>query len=274
MKKRFCITMGVLLATVNMAQAEDSKLHGWIGMEIGSEYIWRGFDVYDDHAAIHPSVNLDLFQTGFGMNVTGHRAMTNGFESSERWDYNVYYQHMFFGDKKYAIANRIGWVYYNYPEIKSDWADLQEIHAIFSFPKILPVEGLVPTYVLVKLWPSSSDSLVSNTIDLTTGMPSSGTASGFAHIFMLDYGLNITCPITGGDRVLNLHSEFVFNDGVGPAGQDVDHDWSNAVFGISTVFDLGHNFSLTPAVNYQSSWDSSVNPEDEWWVTLNAKWTF
>ena len=274
MKKRFCITMVVLLATVNMAHAEEPALHGWISFEMGSEYIWRGFDVYDDHAAIHPSVNLDLFQTGFGMNVAGHRAMTGGFEGSERWDYNVYYQNMYFGDEKYAIANRIGWVYYNYPELKSSWADLQEIHVIFSFPKILPVEGLVPTYVLVKLWPSSSNSLVSNTIDLTTGLPSSGTASGFAHIFMLDYGLPITCPITGGERTLNLHSEFVYNDGVGPAGQDVDHDWSNAVLGLSTVFDIGHGFSLTPAVNYQSSWDSSVNPEDEWWVTLNAKWTF
>ncbi len=274
MKKGLLVSVGVLLAAVSMVQAGDGKLHGWVSFEMGSEYIWRGFDVYDDHAAIHPSVDVDLFGTGFGFNVAGHRAMTNGFENSERWDYTVYYQNMYFGDKRYAIANRIGWVYYNYPEIRNDWADLQEIHAIFSFPKILPVKGLVPTYVLVKLWPSSTDSLVSKMVDLSKGIPSTGSPSGFAHIFMLDYALPIDDPITGETRNLNLHSEFVFNDGVGPAGLNVVHDLSNAVFCISTVFDLGNNFYITQGVNYQSSWDDSVNPEDECWVTLNAKYAF
>ncbi len=271
MKKGFLVSMGVLLATVSMVQAQGRELHGWISLEIGSEYIWRGFDVYDDHAAIHPSVNLDLFQTGFGMSVEGHRATTTGFELNERWDYTAYYQNRLFVDKPYATNYRVDYVYYNYPQRPSHGSnsiDLQEINAIFSWPNILPVKGLVPTYVLVKLWPSSSGTMIG------ARSPSGGTASGFAHIFMLDYGLPITCPIIGGDRTLNLHSEFIYNDGVSPIGTNVDHDWSNAVFGISTVFDLGHNFSLTPAVNYQSSWDDSVNPDDECWVTLNAKYTF
>jgi hypothetical protein len=272
MKKGFFTGLAIFLVAVSVVQA--GELHGWIGAEFGTKYVWRGFDVYDDHAAIHPMVNVDLFGTGFGINATGHRANSSGFENAERWDYNVYYQNMLFGDEDYATAYRIGWVYYNYPEIKNEWADLQEMHAIFSLPKILQVKGLVPTYVLVKLWPSSSEALVSKMVDLSTGMPSSGTPSGFAHILMLDYNMDITCPLTNQPSVLKLHSEVVFNDGVGPAGQNVDHDWSNAVFGISTDFNFGKDICITPAINYQSSWEDSVNPEDECWATVSAIYKF
>jgi hypothetical protein len=48
--------------------------------------------------------------------------------------------------------------------------------------------------------------------------------------------------------VLNLHAEAVYNDGVGPNGANVDHDWSNAVFGISTNVDLAQNIVLTPGI--------------------------
>ena len=270
MKKGILVSAVVLLAAASMVQAQESELHGTAGVEFGSKYIWRGFDVYDDHAAIHPFVDLDLFGTGFGISAMGHRANSSGFELNERWDYTLYYQNRMFGDECYATNYRIGYVYYNYPDRSShdtsDSIDLQELHAIFSWPNILPIEGLVPTYVLVKLWPSNSGSLV--------GSATPGTASGFAHIFMLDYGLPITCPITGEPRTLNLHSEVVYNDGISPPPGNVDHDWSNAVFGVSTTFDLGNNLSLTPGVYYQSSWEDSVNPEDELWATVRLAYKF
>jgi hypothetical protein len=172
----------------------------------------------------------------------------------------------------------LGWVYYNYPQLNAAWADLQDIHAVLSWPKILPVEGLVPTYVLVKLWPSSSGSWVASNLDLTTDPPSAskGTASGFAHIFMLDYGL----PIEGllpdvPEQILRLHAEVVYNDGVGPAGLDVDSDWSNIVFGIATDFELAENVTLTPGVYHQITMDKSVNDDkDETWITLGMKYEF
>jgi hypothetical protein len=273
MKQAVMVTIVMLVVAVGLAQgqqakeAKDGGLHGWVEMTYQSKYIWRGFDVYADRSAIQPAINLDLFGTGFGMNIAGHRANSSGCEDSERWDYNVYYQNMLFGDQSYATAYRVGWVYYNYPEIRSDLADLQEIHAIFSFPKILPIKGLVPTYVLVKLWPSSSGSLV--------GSSAPGTASGWAHIFMLDYGLEITCPITNQPRVLNLHSEVVYNDGVHPGGGPIDHDWTNAVFGISTDFDLGNNLTFTPGLYHQITMDDFVNDDkSESWATLGIRYTF
>ena len=273
MKKGILVSVVVLLAAVSMVQAQESELHGSVGMELGSKYIWRGFDVFDDHAAMHPTIDLDLFGTGFGINVIGHRANSDGYESIERWDYTLYYQNRMFEGESYATNYRLGYMYYNYPDRSShdltDSIELQEFHTIFSWPNLLPIEGLVPTYCLVKLWPSNSGSLVG------TRAPGGGTASGFAHIFMLDYALPITCPITGENQNLNLHSEFVYNDGVSPNGAtNVDQDWSNAVFGISTNYDLGNNLSLTPGAFYQSSWDDSVNTEDELWVTLRMAYKF
>jgi len=281
MKKGILVSVVILLMAAGMAQAQEGELQGSVGISWTSKYVWRGFDVYDDHAAIHPIIDLDLFGTGFHFSTEAHRANSSGHENTERWDYTIYYLGRIFEDEPYATNYRIGYVYYNFPDMSSHTAggvtpggklygsiDLQEVHAIFSWPKILPVEGLVPTYCLVKMSPANSGTAVG------ANSPVGGTASGFAHIFMLDYGLPVTCPFTGDQKTLNLHSEFVFNDGVSPTGSNVDHDWSNAVFGITTNFDLANNLTFTPGVYWQSSWDDSVNDEDEYWVSLGVTYKF
>ena len=269
MKTRIVLAALILLVIGGMAkaQAPPAELHGYFDLTFSSKYVWRGFDIYDDKSAIHPGA--DLSYGPFGINVTGHRANSGEFENFERWDYNLYYVGGLNMDQAYALQYRLGWVYYNLPDNSSGDFDLQEAHAIFSLPKICPA-GVVPSYVLVKLWPSEGDSM--------TGARSmfGGTSSGWAHIFMLDYALT-----TGGllpetpEQVWNLHAEAVFNDGVGPGGQNVDHDWTNAVFGVSTNFDLAENVTLTPGVYHQITMDDSVNPDkDETWVSVGIKYKF
>jgi len=274
--KQIVLFVAIIVMAAVVPVWAQGELHGAVDVTYQSKYIWRGFDVYGDKSAIQPSVTLDLYGTGFGISAMGHRANSSGYENAERWDYTLFYKNALFDGESYATQYMLGWVYYNYPDLKDEWADLQEIHAVLSWPEILPVEGLVPSYVLVKLWPSSSGSLVAKQLDLTTETPSAGTASGFAHIFMLDYGL----PIEGllpnvPEQVFRLHSEIVYNDGVGPAGQDVDSDWSNVVFGIATDFDLVENVILTPGVYHQITMDKSVNDDkDETWFTLGMKYEF
>ena len=70
MKKRILASMLVLLAVSGMAGALENELHGTVDMTYVSRYIWRGYDAYaPDHSAFQPSVDLDLFGTGFGANV-------------------------------------------------------------------------------------------------------------------------------------------------------------------------------------------------------------
>jgi len=277
MKARILFTTLVLLviASITQAQAPPAELHGYVDLTFSSKYVWRGFDIFDDKSAIHPSA--DLSYGPFGINVTGHRANSGEFENFERWDYNLYYTGGLNMDQPYALQYRLGWVYYNFPDNSSGDMDLQEAHAILSLPKICPF-GVVPSYILVKLWPSEGDSLV--------GARSlfGGTASGWAHIFMLDYALTTAglLPETP-EQVWNFHAEAVFNDGVGPGGQNVDHDWTNVVFGVSTDFDLAENLTLTPGVYHQITMDDSVNPapplfqytdKDETWVSVGIKYKF
>ena len=267
-KQGILLAAVVLFCVIGFAQAQDAELHGSVDFTYQSKYVWRGFDVYNDKSAMQPSLDLDLFGSGFGVNMMGHRANSSGYERAERWDYTLYYQNMLCPDETYAMMYRLGWVYYNYPQGNAEDADLQEMHAVVSLPKMIPA-GIIPSYVLVKLWPNSSGSFV--------GAPrSDGTASGWAHIFMLDYPLTVggVLPDTP-EQVLNLHAELVYNDGVHPGGQNVEHDWSNAVFGVSTGINLADNLVFTPGVYYQVTMEDTVNEDkDELWTTFSMTYKF
>ena len=258
--KKLVLCMLVLFATAAMSYAQDMDqtsepiIKGTLDFTYVTKYVWRGFNVYGNQSAIAPSIDLLNPQTNIGFNLTVHRANSNGFENFERWDYNAYYLAKLFADNPAEMDFRFDYVYYNYPQESQSLYDLQELNMVVSLPKAIPVEGFVPSYVLVKLWPSSSGSLVGGKSG--TG----GTASGFAHIFMLDYALPYVCPFTGVDRKLNLHAEAIYNDGVSPTGTKVDSDWSNAVFGATTSYELADNLFLTPGFFYQSSWEKTVNP--------------
>lgn len=285
MKNRILTGTVMVLCAVSLgyAQGQDNGLHGAIDVTYLSKYVWRGFDIYNDKSAIQPSIDFDLFGSGFGISAMGHRANSSGYEmTGERWDYTLYYYNHLGGNGPLACNYRIGYVYYNYPDMSSHTQtggkigsiDLQELQGIFSFPNLLGIERLVPTYVLVKLWPSNSGTIVGSPAPPPPS--TNGTASGFAHIFMLDYGI----PVEGlsaknPEQMINLHTEVVFNDGVGPDGRNVDQDWTNAVFGVNTTFDMGGNMSLTPGVYHQITMDKSVNDDkDETWAMLSATYKF
>jgi hypothetical protein len=284
MKKAIILCIFFVLGLWGTALAQSGELHGATGVEWTSKYIWRGFEVYGSKSTTHPFVDLDLFGTGFGFNVTGHipngtgdLSNGSGVQQFQRWDYTLYYRNQLFADERYMTAYMIGYRYYNFSHLSAsdttpfpNGIDLQEIHGVFSFPKLLGIEGLVPTYVLVKLWPSNSDSFVG------TKSPTGGSASGFAHIFMLDYAWKVVCPMTNMDRIINLHSEVVYNDGVGPAGQNVNHGWSNAVFGASTDVDLGSNLIFTPGIYHDISMTSSLGNDHktDTWASLILKYKF
>jgi len=283
MKKLMSLAIMVLLAMTLQAQGEQPKtktggprdleilgygidVHGFLEVTYQSQYIWRGFDVYNNRSAVQMTAGVQIADTGFGAVVSGHRANGRGNELWERWDYNPYYQNALFKGEPVETDFRFGWVYYNYPQWAAKAWDLQELHAIVSMPNITTIKGLVPSVVLVKLWPAHG------------GSPNVGSnATGCVYIGMLDYtfstmrGLLPTMP----EQVIKLHSEVVYNDGVSPQNKVVDSDWSDAVFGVSTDFDLGYGIVLTPGLFHQVTMDKSVNPDkSETWFTVGGKFTF
>jgi len=282
MAKKVILLAVVLLGMASVLFAEDNiappgEVKGVFDITYASKYIWRGFNIYGSHGVIQPSIDLDWFGSGFGTKLKVDRAVGVGFRNveqgshgGERWDYTLYYGGKM-GAESDTLASmyRVSYVYYNNSNEDDEDFDLQELNCALSWPNLTGVKGLVPTYILVKLWPAYSGSLVGS------HSPAGGTASGFAHIFMLDYGMAIPglMPETP-QQILNLHSEVIYNDGAGPGGQNVDHDWSNAVIGVTTDFETCKNSVLTPGLFYQISMDSSVNDKDELWCSLSWRYKF
>ena len=166
-------------------------------------------------SAVHLTTDLSLFDTGFGIAVGGNRALGGGFEDRERWDFTAYYQNSLFKDQPYLTQFRFGWVYYDYPELNNgESLNLQEAHLILSWPNILPVKGLCPSYALVNMWQADSPTRLAD-------------GNGWFHILMLDYGFAIPSLIPGlaEEQTIKLHSEVVYNDGVSPTPARRVNDW-------------------------------------------------
>lgn len=286
MKKLVLLIAVVLFGMVAPVLAAEGDLHGDIGYTYDTMYVWRGFTVWGGHSGSNPFINLDLFGSGFGLSTEGHWANGTGnngpvgYSDEERWDYSLFYQNKISAGDALETDYKVSYIYYNYPKMSAgDSArsfDLQELNALLAWPNITGVKGLVPAYCIVKLWPSNDDSPVG------AGNPNGGTASGFAHIFMLNYAL----PITGltaetPEQVLNFHTELIYNDGVDPRpyGGYTSSDWTDFVMGVSTDFDLGSNFVFTPGVYHQITMEDSptkgVSPDHSiTWANLTVKYKF
>ena len=256
MKKQFFI-----LATLMMLSVSAMAVQGELGIDLDatwvSKYIWRGFDMLDDKAAFQPSVNIDLYGTGFSFNIWTSQACSskNGGSVStvdaEEWDYSVTYANMFHEGEQYQTNYAASWLYYNFPDRAAKDGDQAEFNVAFSWPNICEF-GVVPEYTIVYLYSARGD-----------GAMARSEPEGFIHIFGLGYDYD--CPAL--QMPLSLSWDLVYNDGAG--GATVDHDWSHTVFGVSTSFDAPMGGTFTPGVYYQISMDESVNNENELWVALS-----
>jgi hypothetical protein len=277
-KKAVLLSVVIVLGIAGFAQAQG-ELHGEADVTYWSKFIWRGFALFGPHGSLQPRVDLDLYQTGFGVDIIGRLPISSGYVNATRWDLSVYYGDKAFEDESYEMDYRVAWVYYHYPDqprkgtvappASNQAAALQELNAVLSWPKLFGVEGLVPSYSPIMVWPSKSNSYAG--ANSTFG----GSAAGCLQVFMLDY----TMPIQGlmpetPEQQLQFHSELVYNDGWDPYGRWVDSDWSHLLIGAITEFDLGYDLYFTPALWYQFSFEDSVNPDDELYVTLGLAYRF
>ncbi len=91
MRKGILLIAVILLSTAGFVQAEEEKLSGTIDVTYLSKNIWRGFDYYaDDHSAFQTGIGIDLYGTGFGVDVRLTRAISAPFEIAERISLSLY----------------------------------------------------------------------------------------------------------------------------------------------------------------------------------------
>lgn len=240
----------LLLAIVSVGQAQDEELGVTFDNEFTTKYIWRGFDLFDDHGAWMPSVDFDLFGSGWSFNVWAAQPFGSGNEEFKELDYTLAYSNTAFEGQAAEMEYTANYIYYDFYE-SGKAADNQEIGVGMAFPKLLEnsVSGLVPSYYVGQIWFNE------------------GTAHGGAfHVLALDYPVEIPdCPVS----TLNLHSDLTFNDGY--AG--LDNQWSHITFGVSSDVEVG-GVAFSPYVSFQVSMDDSVNKEDELWAGISTSISF
>jgi hypothetical protein len=272
MKKGILLLAIVMSLTTVAAYAQDGELHGTIDLTYASRFIWRGYDATagghsGNHSAFQPSIDLDLFGTGFGLNVWSSRINKSGFENDEWLTFTPYYKGMAFADEAYATAYKVGYTYFSYPDESRQGSNpgngaAQEIFAGFAWPRLFGDSGLVPSYAAFAYWPSEDQA-------------ANRDNAGWAHVFALDYDVMVPSLLgDGGEQAIHLKAWTVYNDGVGPAGKAADHDFSHGTLGATTDFPLSDSVTFIPGIYYQSSWDDSINTSDEYWWTFSVKYDF
>lgn len=273
--KQKAVVLGVLGLMTGTAMCQAWEFSD-IGIDVGatyvSRYIWRGFDTYpNNHSAVQPYTDLTFGDSGFRAQVWWSHANGSGFENAEEFDYTLAYGKTMNEGESAQMDWEIGWTYFNYPDgptRHSPTADLdyQEIFLSMAWPNICAA-GIVPSYTVARMWCSESGRRSDNGYAWSSFRQS----GGWMHIFGLAYDQTIADWLTGNaERTLHWTVETIYNAGAG-GGRDVDHDWSHALFGLSTPFDVCGG-TVSVFAQYQSSWDDSVNKSDEYIFGVDGTW--
>jgi len=265
MKKWMLFLLIFFLSTT--VAAEEKELDITVDVTYVSRFIDKGFDCHrNNHSGIQPSIDVDLYNTGFGINVHWFRANSGGYENDEKLDYRVYYYNSFFEGEAYAMDYKISWIYHNFTDSPKKVANSQEIEAEFKWSEICPW-GIIPRYIVTSEWPAGSNYENHN-------------EGGWVHFFGIGYDLSMPSLLENrAEQDVHLSADIAYNDGTGAncnvqANTGVDHDWSHAVFGISTDLEVSDDLTFTPGIYYQVSMDDSVNPSDEYWISLSLTYKF
>lgn len=265
--KRWMIAalIGAIALVSTPAHAEDDALGVTLDTSWSNLYMWRGYNVFDDHAAFFPSVDWAIFDTGFSVNVwaaipngTGH----DGFHLDDltEIDYTLAYGISLFEEEAYALDLGVNYIYFDFAHANDSW-DTQEIGMDIAMPNLIPIgdSALVPHYYVGWLWNTETPEI-------------DGDVPGWFHDWGLSYELPLTCPISQQDIGLCFAWDIWYNDGAfgGP------HDWTHMTFDISTGWELAEGLALSPAVAWQQTFEEGLGNDDshELWATVSLSYSF
>lgn len=211
-----------------------------------SKYIWRGQDLMGGHGSFQPSVNIDLWDSGFSFNwwaaypgSSGSRGLST--VNATEYDYSITYSDSVLEGDWLQTDYAVSYIYYDFPVVSSEVADAQEMQLSLSWPEICGA-GVTPSYTYAQLWPAYG------------GGAARGNGGAY-HIFGLTHeDKSMALPLT-------YSWDITYND----SAYEADSDWSHMVFGLSTSMDIGPG-TLSPGLFYQVAFeDKAADRNDEFW---------
>lgn len=257
MNKRILFIAIIMLSVANQAQSQKERLGVTFELTYLSKWLSKGVEAYGSQGALFKTINLDFYNTGFGVKVTHRNATASGYVDQQRFDYRPYYKGRLFEHTPYAMNYNLGAGYEHYPRRDRKAANTTwEWIFAFSWPNIMP-QGFVPSYVAHYEYAAGEDYVKQSGADIP---------SGWVHRFILGYDLKML----ENAEPLRLSGELAYTDGLGGA----EHDWSYATFGISTEFKITDNLTFQPGVYYQISMEDSVCDHDVTYTGLSLRHKF
>jgi hypothetical protein len=228
-----------------------------------TKYIWQGYDsLFDDQEAIQPT--LEFSWRGFTAGLWGSWATDSGYVDLDELNYYIGYDLSLFEEDWYAVDLFAYYYYCDFPKSDSGPGDdgvmdNQEINFGLSMPALLPIGS---SY-LVPGWSAFYEFAGKDTKD-------SELDNGWVHEFSLAYDLPFDPLLPDQEeQYLSLTAAISYNDGVYWS----DPDWSHSTISASTTFEW-NNFYFTPTVNYQWSFEDTVNDENEFYATFAVGYCF
>jgi len=246
MRRAVLVSAILILSGSIFVQAKQRDLDADLTVSYWSKWLSKGVEAYGQQGALFKTIDLDLYDTGFGVKVTHRNATASGYVNKQRLDYRPYFKGAAFGDSPLATQYNLSVGYEHYPGVdrKVSNTTFEWIYA-FSWPKLLSC-GLVPGYIAHYEYPAGSGYQSQSGGDM---------ASGWVHRFRLSYDIDVPeFP-----NPLDLSSELAYTDGLGGA----EHDWSYVTFSVSTKFDITKDLYFKPHLYHQISMEDSVSTKKD-----------
>jgi len=241
MKKGVSVIIVLLLSTAGFAElaennSPEKKLSFTYDITYMSRYMTHGTQGYGQKGALLNSIDVNLYDSGFGIRVLHRNAIGSGYAAKQRFEYMPYYRNQLFKGTPFAMDIDISMTFKHYYKYALDESKtLYEWIFAFSWPNIIG-GGLYPYYIAHYEYPALS------------GL--NYKITGWLHRFGLGYNMKVKeLP-----NPLQLTSEIAYTDGL----EGATHNWSYTTFGIGTKFNITKNLAFVPTVYEQITLDKSA----------------
>ena len=258
-------TKGLVLAAViagaGGARAGERTFAVVPELTYATQYMYHGFNLGENHPTWQPSLTLDRLLPGFSLKAWMNSPVDKDYDQFTQADFLAMATHDFVTARELTI-NLHGYVdYWSFPEYEPEPGngDLSgwQFHVGASLPDLISIGRipLIPSYNYYYWTPDSRGDF---------------EAGGQHELFLL---LPVPCDLlalrTPPFQTLNLGASLNVHEGFWGVKSGLSH----ATAHLSTSFDW-KGIHITPSLNYQWSFEDSLDPEDEFWATLSASYRF
>ena len=253
-----------MMLVCGSAQAQETgEREPWgvtADVSVASKYLSHGFNLGGDSWSFQPSLTLQTRVPGLDFQVWSAIPFDRDYSQQDEIDFIAHYRRDLFPEKKWVTHFHAMADYWIFTRQTNEETGRQfrgiKYKAGVSFPHLVPLFGayIVPEYNYF-YWQA---------ID-TDAFEEDG-----AHEFFLRYGIPMAkfMPAQEG-QTFSLGTSVTYHQGA--FGNE--SGWSHCTVHAATSMVFGP-VTFTPAVNYQWSFEDTINEDDEFWASFSMTTTF